>query len=296
MSTIFTGSAVAIVTPMNADKTVNFGKLEELIDFQIDGGTDCILICGTTGEASTLTDEEHLECIRVAVSRTNKRVPVMAGTGSNHTDHAIELSKKAEIIGVDALLHVNPYYNKATQNGLVRHFTDIATSVDVPIMLYNVPSRTGLNILPSTVLELSKVDNIVAMKEASGNIAQVVELAAITEGAIDIYSGNDDQILPILSLGGKGVVSVIANMLPTQTHDIVANFMKGDVATSTALQLKYHDLIGSLFCEVNPIPIKAAMNLMGMNVGPTRRPLYEMEAANLERLRQSMINVGVALK
>lgn len=292
---IFTGSAVAIVTPMNADKTVNFGKLEELIDFQIDGGTDCILICGTTGEASTLTDEEHLECIRVAVDRTNKRVPVMAGTGSNHTEHGIALSMEAARLGVDALLQVSPYYNKATQKGLIHHFTDIAKAVDIPIMLYNVPSRTGLNILPETVLELSKVENIVAMKEASGNLGQVGKLAAIAGGAIDIYSGNDDQILPVLSYGGKGVVSVLANIMPRETHDIVANFMNGNVTKSIEMQLRYHDLIESLFCEVNPIPVKQALNLMGMEAGPVRRPLYEMEDANIERLRQSMINAGITV-
>lgn len=296
MSTIFTGSAVAIVTPMNKDMTVNYGKLEELIDFQIDNGTDCILICGTTGEASTLTDEEHLECIRVGVSRTAGRVPVMAGTGSNHTLHGIELSKEAEKIGADALLQVNPYYNKTTQKGLVHHFTDIANAVDIPVMLYNVPSRTGLNITPETAKELSNVENIVAIKEASGNIGQVAKLAAITEGALDIYSGNDDQILPLLSLGGKGVVSVLANILPQQTHDIVANFHAGNIQESIALQLKYHDLIDSLFCEVNPIPVKEAMNLMGMAVGPARRPLYPMEEANIARLRQSMVNAGITLK
>lgn len=293
---IFTGSAVAIITPMNPDKSVNYAKLEEIIDFQIENKTDCILICGTTGEASTLTDEEQLECIRVAVSRTNKRVPVMAGTGSNHTEHGIYLSKEAQKIGVDALLQVNPYYNKTTQNGLIHHFNDIANAVDVPVMLYNVPSRTGLNINPETALELSKTHNIVAIKEASGNIAQVGKLAAITEGRLDIYSGNDDQILPVLSYGGKGVVSVIANVLPRETHDIVANFMNGNIQDSINLQLKYHDLIDSLFCEVNPIPVKQAMNLMGMNVGPTRRPLYEMEADNIIRLRQSLINVGVNVK
>lgn len=290
---IFTGSAVAIVTPMNLDESVNYGKLEQLIDFQIDNHTDCILICGTTGEASTLTDEEHLECIRVAVSRVNGRVPVMAGTGSNHTAHGIHLSQEAERLGVDALLQVSPYYNKTTQRGLIQHFTDIATKVNIPIMLYNVPGRTGLNILPETVLELSKIDNIVAMKEASGNIAQVGHLASITEGRIDIYSGNDNEILPVLSYGGKGVVSVLANILPRQTHDMVADFLRGDVASTAKMQLQYYDLIDSLFCEVNPIPVKMALNLMDLEVGPTRRPLYAMEKCNIDKLRQSMINAGV---
>lgn len=293
---IFKGSGVAIVTPFNEDYSVNYGQLEQLIDFQIDNGTDCIVICGTTGEASTLTDEEQIEVIRVAVERTNKRVPVMAGTGSNDTAHGIELSKKAQAVGADALLQVTPYYNKTTQNGLVHHFTDIAKAVDIPIMLYNVPSRTGLNILPQTAATLAKVDNIVAIKEASGNIGQIVELASITHGDLDLYSGNDDQVLPLMSLGGKGVVSVIANIMPQQTHDMVANFMNGNIEAATALQLKNIDLMNALFCETNPIPVKQALNLMGMNAGPARRPLYPMEAANIKRLRQAMINAGMTLK
>ena len=293
---IFTGSGVAIVTPMNADESVNYDKLRELIDFQIDHGTNCIDICGTTGEASTLTDEEQLECIRVAVEHTNKRVPVMAGTGSNHTAHGIELSQKAEALGADALLLVTPYYNKTTQKGLIRHYTDIAAAVNIPIMLYNVPSRTGLNIEPSTAKALSLVDNIVAIKEASGNIAQVVDLAHAVEGRLDIYSGNDDQILPLLALGGKGVVSVIANILPKETHDIVANYRTGDLEGALARQLKMHELTKAIFCEVNPIPIKKALNLMGMNVGPTRGPLFEMEPANVEHLRKAMLKMGLNLQ
>lgn len=293
---IFTGSGVAIVTPMNTDKTVNYNKLEELIDFQIDNGTDSIIICGTTGEASTLTDDEQLECIKVTVDHTNKRVPVIAGTGSNHTIHGIELSKKAELVGVDALLQVTPYYNKTTQKGLVHHFTDIAKAVDIPIILYNVPSRTGLNISANTANELSRIDNIVAIKEASGNIAHVVELAHVLEGRLDIYSGNDDQILPLLALGGKGVISVIANILPRQTHDIVAKYLSGDVKGSLKLQLELYPLIKSLFCEVNPSPVKQALNLMGMEAGPTRRPLYEMESDNIELLRLAMLQAGMTLQ
>ncbi len=293
---IFTGSGVAIVTPFNNDLSVNYGQLEKLIDFQIDNGTDCIVICGTTGEASTLSDDEQIECIKVAVDRTNKRVPVMAGTGSNDTDHGIELSRKAQAVGADALLQVTPYYNKTTQKGLIHHFTDIAKAVDIPIMLYNVPSRTGLNIQPATAAELAKLENVVAMKEASGNIGQVVELASMTQGLLDIYSGNDDQVLPLMSLGGKGVVSVIANILPQQTHDMVAKYLAGDLQGATALQLQNIDLMNALFCEVNPIPVKQALNLMGLNAGPTRKPLYPMETANVERLRQAMIDAGMTLK
>jgi len=292
---IFTGSAVAIVTPMNTDFSVNYSKLEELIDFQIDHGTNCILICGTTGEASTLTDDEHLECIRVTVNRVNKRVPVMAGTGSNYTNHGIALSKGAEKLGVDALLQVTPYYNKTTQKGLIQHFTHIAHSVDLPIMLYNVPSRTGLNIEPETANELSFIENIVAIKEASGNMSQIAALAAMVGKRLDLYTGNDDQILPTLALGAKGVVSVLANILPKETHDMVAKFFAGDVQGAIDLQLGYHDLIQAIFCEVNPIPIKEALNLVGKEVGPARPPLYPMEPANLERLKQSLIGAGLTL-
>lgn len=292
---IFTGSAVAIVTPMNSDFSVNYAKLEELIDFQIDNGTNCILICGTTGEASTLTDEEHLECIRVTVNRVNKRVPVMAGTGSNHTEHGISLSIAAQKAGVDALLQVTPYYNKTTQKGLVKHFTHIANSVDLPIMLYNVPSRTGLNINPETANELSFVENVVAIKEASGDMSQIAVLAAMVRNRLDIYTGNDNQILPTLALGGKGVVSVLANILPRETHDMVEKFLAGDLQGALDLQLGYHDLIQSIFCEVNPIPIKEAMNLMGKEVGPAKPPLYPMEPDNVQRLRQSLISAGITL-
>lgn len=292
---IYTGSGVAIVTPFNADLSVNYGKLEESINYQIKHGTDCIVICGTTGEASTLNDEEHLECIRLAVEVTNKRVPVIAGTGSNDTAHGIKLSKNAQRLGADGLLQVTPYYNKATQKGLIEHFTAIANSVDIPIMLYNVPGRTGMNINPGTAAQLAKVENIVAIKEASGNIGHVMELVAATEGRLDLYSGNDDQIVPLLALGGKGVVSVVANILPQETHDIVAKYLAGDAAGSLALQLKMLRLINSLFCEVNPIPVKEAMNLMGFNVGPVRLPLTSMEPATLEVLKAAMVDYGITL-
>ena len=281
--------------PFNEDQSVNYNKLEELIDFQINGGTDCIVICGTTGEASTLTDEEQVECIRVAVEKTAGRVPVIAGTGSNDTAHGIMLSKEAQAVGADGLLVVTPYYNKTTQKGLVQHFTEFASAVDIPIMMYNVPSRTGLNILPATAAELSKIDNIVAIKEASGNIGQIMDLVARCEGRIDLYSGNDDQILPLLSLGGKGVVSVVANILPRETHDIVAKYMAGDLQGALDLQIKLHDVIGAMFCEVNPIPVKRALNLMGMNAGPTRRPLYPMDETNVALLQKEMSALGMTL-
>ncbi|MCT4686555.1 4-hydroxy-tetrahydrodipicolinate synthase [Vallitalea sp.] len=292
---IFTGSGVAIVTPFNDDMSVNFEGLEKLIDFQIENKTDCIVICGTTGESSTLNDEEHLECIKVAIDRTNNRVPVIAGTGSNDTKHGIELSKRAEKLGADGLLQVTPYYNKTTQKGLVRHFSSIAKSVDIPIVLYNVPSRTGLNIDVDTAVELSKVDNIVAIKEASGNIGHITDLVARCEGNLDLYSGNDDQIVPLLSLGGKGVISVVANILPKETHDIVAKFLAGDVKGSLDLQLKLHELIKSLFCEVNPIPVKAAMNYLGLPSGPCRLPLTDMEPANRLRVENAIKKLGITI-
>ncbi len=292
---IFTGSGVAIVTPFTKDMQVNYEGLEKLIDFQIDGGTDCIVICGTTGEASTLNDEEHLECIKVAVDRTNKRVPVIAGTGSNDTAHGIELSKKAEQLGVDGLLQVTPYYNKTTQKGLIQHFTSIANSVHVPVVLYNVPSRTGLNINAATAATLSHVDNIVAIKEASGNIAHITDLMHKCEGRLDLYSGNDDQIVPLLSLGGKGVISVVANILPKETHDIVMMYMNGDTRGSLDLQMKMHNLISALFCEVNPIPVKAAMNYMELPAGPCRLPLTDMEPQNIQILKTAMRNYGITI-
>lgn len=291
---IFTGAGVAIVTPMNADGTVNFEKLGELIEFQIANKTDCIIICGTTGESSTLTHEEHLECIKYAVDKVAGRIPVVAGTGSNCTDTAIYLSTEAEKYGVDGLLLVTPYYNKATQNGLIAHFSAIANSVKVPIILYNVPSRTGCNILPTTAAKLTDTcENIVAIKEASGNISQVAKLVSLTKGKLDIYSGNDDQIVPVLSLGGKGVISVLSNVAPEQTHNIVASYLEGDVKKSLELQLEALPLCEALFCEVNPIPVKAALNLMGMGVGGLRMPLTTMEEANQEVLKKAMKEYGI---
>ena len=294
---IFKGAGVAIVTPFTSDNQVDYDKLGELIDFQVENGTDCIIICGTTGEASTLTHEEHLDCIRYAVKKTAGRIPVVAGTGSNCTETAIYLSKEAEKAGADGLLLVTPYYNKATQNGLIRHFTAIANSVKLPIILYNVPSRTGCNILPETAVTLAKnVENIVGIKEASGNISQVAKLAALADGAIDIYSGNDDQIVPVLSLGGIGVISVLSNVAPQQTHDIVAEYLAGNVARSTRLQLDAIPMCDALFCEVNPIPVKAALNMMGFEVGTLRAPLTEMEPQNQEKLKKAMEEYGLTVK
>lgn len=291
---IFKGAGVAIVTPMMNDGEVNFEKLGEMIDYQIENSTDCIVICGTTGEASTLSHDEHIECIKFAVERTNKRVPVVAGTGSNSTDEAIYLSTEAERCGADALLVVTPYYNKATQKGLIKHFTDIANAVSVPIILYNVPGRTGCNIKPETAAALAKnVENIVAIKEASGDISQIAQLAALTKGSLDIYSGNDDQIVPVMSLGGIGVISVLSNIAPQQTHDICAKFLDGDIEGSRKLQLEILDVVNNLFIEVNPIPVKAAMNLMGFEVGPLRMPLTEIEDINLEKLSVSMKEYGL---
>lgn len=291
---IFTGAGVAIVTPMNEDGSVNFEKFGELVEEQIAGQTDCIIVCGTTGEASTLTHEEHLECIKFVVDKVNKRIPVVAGTGSNCTQTAIYLSKEAQKYGADGLLLVSPYYNKATQKGLKEHFVQIAKSVDIPVILYNVPSRTGCNILPETVMAIAaEAENVVGMKEASGNISQVAHLAELAGDRIDIYSGNDDQIVPVLSLGGKGVISVLSNIAPKETHDMVMKYLEGDVKGSMELQLKSLELVRALFCEVNPIPVKAALNLMGKNVGSLRMPLTEMEDANKEKLAQAMKNFGL---
>ena len=286
---IFKGAGVAIVTPFTQDDKVNFEELGKMIDFQIAGGTDAIIICGTTGESSTLTHEEHDECIKFAVEHTAGRVPVIAGTGSNSTAEAIRLSTHAQNNGADALLLVTPYYNKATQKGLIQHYTAIANSVDLPIILYNVPSRTGVNILPRTAVTLAKnVKNIVAVKEASGNISQVAELAALADGCIDIYSGNDDQVVPLLSLGGVGVISVLSNVMPKLTHDMVMSYLNGDVKLSRQLQLSVMNLNKALFCEVNPIPVKEALNMMGWNAGAVRSPLCEMEPQHKELLRKEL--------
>lgn len=294
---LFEGAGVALVTPMNADGSVNYEKLEELIEFQIAGHTDAIIICGTTGEASTLTNEEHLECIRFCCEVTKKRIPVIAGTGSNCTNSAVYLSQKAEEAGADGLLVVTPYYNKCTQNGLKAHFSQIAEAVNVPIILYNIPGRTGVKIAPETVVSLCRdVDNIIGVKDATGDISEVANVLSLArrEGVeVDLYSGNDDQIVPVLSLGGKGVISVLSNILPQETHDMAASYFAGDVTKSMQLQLDYFDLIGALFCEVNPIPVKKAMNLMGMNVGSLRSPLTEMEEANAARLAREMKKAGI---
>ncbi len=294
---IFTGAGVAIVTPMNQDGSVNFDKLGELIEQQIAGKTDAIIICGTTGESSTLTHEEHLECIKYAVEKTAKRIPVIAGTGSNCTDTAVYLSTEAEKYGADGVLLVTPYYNKATQNGLAEHFIRIASAIQIPVVLYNVPGRTGCNILPETVVRIAKeAKNVVAVKEASGNISQVAKLAALIQEEkleFDIYSGNDDQIVPVLALGGKGVISVLSNVAPENTHNIVQTYLDGDVQASLDLQLQALTLIDALFCEVNPIPVKAALNLMGMNVGGLRRPLTTMEDSNQAKLKKAMEEYGI---
>ncbi len=290
---IFTGAGVALVTPTHADGSVNYEKMKELIEFQLANDTDALIICGTTGEASTMDDASQIECVRYAKEVAAGRVPVIAGAGSNDTVHCIELAQGCEKAGADAVLLVTPYYNKATQKGLILHYTKIANSIKIPVILYNVPGRTGCNLSPNTVYELSKVENIVAVKEASGSLSQVAEIAALCGPDFDIYSGNDDQILPILSLGGKGVISVLSNIAPKNTHDMVAKFMNGDIAGAIKLQLDAIDLIASLFCEVNPIPVKAALNLMGYEVGSCRLPLCDMEEKNLERLRTSMKNYGL---
>ena len=290
---IFTGAATALVTPMHADGSVNFDKLKELVEFQITNGIDALVICGTTGEASTISDEDQIECVRFAKEVAAGRVPIIAGAGSNDTAHCIELAQACEKAGADAVLLVTPYYNKATQKGLILHYTAIAESINIPIILYNVPGRTGCNLAPKTVLELSKVKNIVAVKEASGNLSQVAEIAALCGPDFDIYSGNDDQILPVLSLGGKGVISVLSNVAPKNTHDMVANFLNGSVQDSIKLQLDAIELVSALFCEVNPIPVKAALNLMGYEVGSCKLPLCDMEEKNLEVLRTAMKNYGL---
>ena len=294
---VFKGAGVAIVTPMYDNEEVNYDKLGELLEEQIARGTDAIIICGTTGEASTLTHEEHLAVIKYAVEKVNHRVPVIAGTGSTATDTAIYLSTEAEKYGADALLLVTPYYNKATQKGLKLHFSKIAESVKLPIILYNVPSRTGCNLQPETIVWLAEhVENIVGVKEASGNISQVAKLMSLAKGNVELYSGNDDQIVPIMALGGNGVISVLSNVAPELAHDIATTYLEGDVKKSCELQLQAIELIDALFCEVNPIPVKTALNLMGKEVGPLRAPLCTMEAANEEKLRKALVNSGIAVK
>lgn len=293
---VFEGAAVAIVTPFTKNNEVDYENLGKLIEFQIENKTDSIVACGTTGEASTLTHEEHLDVIRYTVKKVAGRVPVIAGTGSNCTETAIYLSQEAEKAGADALLVVTPYYNKATQNGLVEHFVAVAGSVKIPVILYNVPSRTGCNIKPETVMKMvERASNIVGIKEASGDIVQIAQLAAVSKGKIDIYSGNDDQIVPVLSLGGKGVISVLSNVAPRETHDMVMSYLEGDVKKSREMQLEALELVKALFCEVNPIPVKAAVNMMGFETGGLRMPLTEMEPQNKEVLKKAMINYGIKL-
>ena len=290
---IFTGAGVALVTPMKDNGEINYEVLDKLIEDQIAGHTDAIIICGTTGEAPTLEDDEHLEAIRFTVEKTAGRIPVIAGTGSNNTGHAVMMSKEAQKLGADACLLVAPYYNKATQNGLVKHFATIAGAIDIPCILYNVPSRTGSNILPETAVRLAKeVENIVAIKEASGSISQVGKLASIAEGVIDIYSGNDDQIVPICSLGGIGVISVLSNVAPLEAHNMVEYCLMNRYDKARELQHKSLDLVNALFSEVNPIPVKAALQMQGYAVGAPRLPLTEMEEAHKEVLKKAMIEFG----
>ena len=292
---IFTGAGVAIVTPFHEDGSVNYEAFEKQIELQIAGGTDAIIVCGTTGESSTLTHEEHLEVIRFCIEKVNKRIPVVAGTGSNCTQTAIYLSQEAEKAGADGLLLVTPYYNKCTQKGLYEHFKMVAESVNIPIILYNIPGRTGgVLIQPETVVSLCRdVKNIVGVKDATGNISGVAKVLQLANGDVDLYSGNDDQIVPILSLGGKGVISVLSNVAPKQTHDICQLYFDGKVKESAQLQLKALPVIDGLFCEVNPIPVKKAMNLMGLNAGPLRRPLTEMEDEHAEKLAAAMKEFGI---
>jgi 4-hydroxy-tetrahydrodipicolinate synthase len=289
---LFTGSGVAIVTPFKEGK-VNYSKLEEILNWHIEQGTDAIIVCGTTGEASTMSEDEQKETIKFTVEKVNGRIPVIAGTGSNNTAHAIEMSKYAESVGADGLLLITPYYNKATTKGLIAHFTTIADAVNIPIILYNVPGRTGVNILPATVGELAKHPNIRAIKEASGNIAQVAEIARLVPSDFHIYSGNDDMIVPLMSLGGHGVISVVANVAPKDTHNMVQKFLDGDVKGACALQLQMKALIDALFIEVNPIPVKTAMNLMGFDMGELRLPLTEMTEGNLNILTARMTEYGL---
>ena len=294
---IFKGSAVALVTPFDENGNVNFDKIKELVDFQIENGTDAIVACGTTGEASTMNDEEHLAAIKAIIDAADKRVPVIAGTGGNDTAHSIYLSQEAEKLGADALLIITPYYNKANISGLRKHFVSIANSVKLPIILYNVPSRTKVNIPPALVADLARnVDNIVALKEACGDLAQVAEVCRLVPDDFAVYSGNDDSILPLLSLGGSGVISVLANVCPRETHDLVAKFFEGDIEGSRKLQLGMKPLIDALFIEVNPVPVKTAVNLLGFNVGDLRLPLAEMEEEDLEVLKRELVNWGLKIQ
>ncbi len=292
-NTLFTGAGVAIVTPFNEDKSVNYDALGNMLEYQIENSTDAIIICGTTGEASTLTDDEQISVIKYTVEKVNKRIPVIAGAGSNDTRHGMELCKQCENVGADGLLIVTPYYNKTTQKGLVKYYKNMAGTVKLPVIMYSVAGRTGLNIQPKTVLELSEVENIVAIKEASGNISQVAEIAALCGDNIDIYSGNDDQIVPLLSLGGKGVISVLSNVAPKYTHDMVMSFLNGNIKKAAKMQTGCINLCKNLFSEVNPIPVKAALNMMGLNAGSYREPLIEMEETNYNNLKKAMKDFGL---
>ncbi|HBF0341117.1 4-hydroxy-tetrahydrodipicolinate synthase [Clostridioides difficile] len=289
---LFKGSAVALVTPFTEDNNVNFEKLGELIEYHIENDTDALVVCGTTGEATTMSESEIFAVIKYTVEKVNKRIPVIAGTGSNNTMLSVHMSQEAEKLGVDGLLIITPYYNKTNEKGLKLHFETIANSVKLPIILYNVPGRTKVNIKPSVVAELAKIDNIVAVKEASGDLAQVAEIAKLVPKDFAIYSGNDDTILPLLSLGGSGVISVLANVCPKETHDLVTKFFEGDIEGSKKLQLDMDALIAALFIEVNPVPVKTAMNILGFNVGDLRLPLAEMEETNLNVLKQELTNFG----
>ena len=291
---VFEGAAVAITTPFKADGSIDFDSFGRHIEMQIEGGTDAIVVCGTTGEASTLTHEEHLDTIAYCVKKVAGRIPVIAGTGSNCTQTAVYLSTEAEKLGADALLVVSPYYNKATQKGLKEHFTIIAESVKIPVILYNIPGRTGVTIAPQTVVDLcTQVPNIVGVKDATGNLGLIMTLFGLAKGQVDVYSGNDDQVLPLLALGGKGVISVLSNIAPRQVHDMCQNFFDGNVQESRRIQLDSLELIDALFCEVNPIPVKMAMELLGIYDSNLRRPLTKMEAANAARLSEAMKNYGL---
>lgn len=295
--TLFKGAGVALITPFNDDETVNYDMLGTLIDRQIAGGTDAIIVCGTTGEPATMSEEEKLSVIEFTVKRVNHRIPVIAGSGGNSTRLVIDFSKKIQALGVDGLLIVTPFYNKATQDGLYQHYTTIAKEIDLPIIMYNVPSRTGCNILPETAMRLGLENhNIVGIKEACGDISQITKLASLCRGCLDIYSGNDDQIVPILSLGGIGVISVLSNVAPKGTHDMVMEYLNGHEERARKLQLDYLELVDALFCEVNPIPVKSTMNMLGFNVGSLRLPLTEMEDKHkvamsqlLSRMPQEML-------
>ena len=295
MKKLFEGSGVAIITPFK-DGKINYDAMGNLIEWHIENKTDAIIVCGTTGESATMSDEERKTTIKFVVDKVNKRIPVIAGSGSNNTAYSVELSKYCQEVGADGLLVVTPYYNKSTQDGLIKHFTTIAESVDIPIILYNVPGRTGVNIKPTTVEKLSKVKNIVAIKEASGDISQVAEISRLCGDDFAIYSGNDDQIVPILSLGGIGVISVLANVLPKETHDIVEKYLSGDIEEARKLQLSLNELVSSLFIEVNPIPVKAAMNLMGLEAGELRLPLVEISETNLKVLANNMKKCGIEIE